>query len=200
MSGSGFTIDFLFCFLLFFGPNNVSPFLFLFFVPHPPILGRVHISHLVSCQRCALFLFCLITFCGLCQCFLYTWIVHFFISITIFCHVYFPLMWDTVILLCCLCWCVYMFCFVLSVWFVSSFCPRELGGLLIYPCPSVRPSVRWFVRASGYRYMVCPAVSSYRFGARALIFCRIFIHIMEVYLSTGFWFSSNILKMTGSWI
>jgi hypothetical protein len=26
-----------------------------------------------------------------------------------------------------------------------------------------------------------------------------FIHIMEVGMSTGFWFSSNILKMTGSW-
>jgi hypothetical protein len=56
-----------------------------------------------------------------------------------------------------------------------------------------------FVRPSGYRYMVCPAISSYSFGATAVIFCRIFIHIMEVCMSTGFWFSSNILKMTGSW-
>jgi hypothetical protein len=31
--------------------------------------------------------------------------------------------------------------------------PRQrVGGILIYPCPSVRPSVR----PSGYRYMVCP--------------------------------------------
>jgi hypothetical protein len=50
----------------------------------------------------------------------------------------------------------------------------------IYPCPS------------GYRYMVCPAISSYSFGATALIFCMMFIHIMEVCMSTGFWFSSNI--------
>ena len=47
--------------------------------------------------------------------------------------------------------------------------------------------------------MVCPASSSYSFRATALIFCRMFIHIMEVCMSTGFWFSSNILKMTGSW-
>ena len=37
-----------------------------------------------------------------------------------------------------------------------------------------------FVRPSGYRYMVCPAISSYSFGATALIFCVMFIHIMEV--------------------
>ena len=35
-----------------------------------------------------------------------------------------------------------------------------------------------FVRPSGYRYMVCPAISSYSFGATALILYRIFIHIM----------------------
>ena len=66
-------------------------------------------------------------------------------------------------------------------------CPRdkESGDILIYPCPSVRPF--------GYRYMVCLAISSYSFGATALIFCMIFIHIMEVCMSTGFWFSSNIL-------
>jgi hypothetical protein len=64
---------------------------------------------------------------------------------------------------------------------------RGGGGILIYPCPS------------GYRYMVCPAISSYSFGATALIFCRMFIHIMEVCMSTGFWFSSNILKMIGGW-
>ena len=46
--------------------------------------------------------------------------------------------------------------------------------------------------------MVCPA-NSYSFRATALIFSRIFIHIMEMCMSTGFWFSSNILKMTGSW-
>jgi uncharacterized protein YjaG (DUF416 family) len=32
------------------------------------------------------------------------------------------------------------------------------------------------------RYMVCPAISSYSFGATALIFCMLFIHIMEVEL------------------
>ena len=36
------------------------------------------------------------------------------------------------------------------------------GGILIYPCPSVCPSI--------YRYMVCSAISSYSFGATALIF------------------------------
>jgi hypothetical protein len=44
---------------------------------------------------------------------------------------------------------------------------KSRGGILIYPCPSVRPS--------RYRYMVCPAISSYSFGATALIFCRMFI-------------------------
>jgi hypothetical protein len=43
-----------------------------------------------------------------------------------------------------------------------------------------------FVHPSGYRYMVCLAISSYSFGATALIFCRMFIHIMEVCMSTGF--------------
>jgi hypothetical protein len=82
----------------------------------------------------------------------------------------------------------------LNSWYIIFLCPCESGGrggILIYPWPSVRPS--------GYRYMVCLAISSYSFGATALIFCRMFIHIMEVCMSTGFWFSSNILKMTGSW-
>ena len=84
------------------------------------------------------------------------------------------------------------------------------GGISIYPL-SVRSSVcpdidilkmtvvglSHFVRPSGHRYMVCPAISSYRFGATALIICRMFIHIMEVCMSTGF--LSNIHKMTGSW-
>ena len=38
----------------------------------------------------------------------------------------------------------------------------------------------------GYRYMVCPAITSYSFGATALIFDMMFIHIMEVCMSTGF--------------
>jgi hypothetical protein len=38
----------------------------------------------------------------------------------------------------------------------------------------------------GYRYMVCPAISSYSFGATALILCLMFIHIMEVCMSTEF--------------
>jgi hypothetical protein len=41
------------------------------------------------------------------------------------------------------------------------------------------------VRPSGYRYMVCLAISSYSFRVTALIFCRMFIHIMEVGMSTG---------------
>ena len=72
---------------------------------------------------------------------------------------------------------------------------RRVGGHINLPCPSVRLAVR----PSGYRYMVCSAISSYSFGATALIFCGMFIHIMEVCMSTGFWLSSNILKMTGSW-
>jgi hypothetical protein len=43
-----------------------------------------------------------------------------------------------------------------------------------------------FVRPSRYRYMVCLAISSYSFGATALIFCMMFMHIMEVCMSTGF--------------
>ena len=39
--------------------------------------------------------------------------------------------------------------------------------------------------------MVCPAISSYSFGATALIFCRMFKHIMEVCMSTGFWWSDG---------
>jgi hypothetical protein len=55
------------------------------------------------------------------------------------------------------------------------------GGILIYPL-----SVRSFVRPDiQCRYMVCPAIC-YSFGATALIFCRMFIHIMEVCMSTGF--------------
>ena len=65
--------------------------------------------------------------------------------------------------------------------------------------PPVHPSVLPSVRPSGYRYMVCSAISSYSFGATALIFCRMFIHIMQVCMSTRFGFSSNILKMTASW-
>ena len=57
--------------------------------------------------------------------------------------------------------------------------------------PPVRPFVRPFVRPSGYRYMVYPAISSYSFGATALIFCRMFIHIMEVCMSTWFWWSDG---------
>jgi hypothetical protein len=49
---------------------------------------------------------------------------------------------------------------------------------------------------SGYRYMVCLAISSYSFGATTLIFCRMFIHIMEVCMSTGFWFSAKYSQNT----
>ena len=43
--------------------------------------------------------------------------------------------------------------------------------------------------------MVCPANSSYSFRATALIFCRMFIHIMEVCMSIFI----KYLIMTGSW-
>jgi hypothetical protein len=64
-------------------------------------------------------------------------------------------------------------------WYLYAPPRRRVGGILIYPCLSVRQS--------GYRCMVCPANSSYSFRATALIFCRMFIHIMEVCMSTGFW-------------
>ena len=54
---------------------------------------------------------------------------------------------------------------------------RRVGGHIKLPL-SIRPS--------GYRYMVCPANSTYSFRATALIFSRMFIHIMEVCMSTGF--------------
>jgi len=114
----------------------------------------------------------------------------------------FSLMWDTVILLCRLCVWLYMTCFVLSGCFFLSVVmpPRQRVEGHINLHLSVRSSVRPLVCPTvGYRYMVCPAVFSYRFRAIALIFCRIFIHIMEVCISTGCWFSSNIVKLTGSW-
>ena len=37
------------------------------------------------------------------------------------------------------------------------------------------------------------SISSYSFGATALIFCRMFIHIMEVCMSTGFWWSGGVI-------
>ena len=62
-------------------------------------------------------------------------------------------------------------------------CPRDYwsgggGGILFYPCPSVR--------SSHLVCIVCPATSSYSFRATALIFCRMFIHIMEMCMFTGF--------------
>jgi hypothetical protein len=83
---------------------------------------------------------------------------------------------------------VYLLFFLSQSYAPDSFlCPRDeesgVGGILIYPCPSFR--------LSGYRYMVCPAISSYSFGATALIFCRMFIHIMEVCMSTEFWWSGG---------
>jgi hypothetical protein len=45
---------------------------------------------------------------------------------------------------------------------------------------SVRSSVRSSVR------ILIHSLSSYSFGATALIFCRMFIHIMEVCMPTGF--------------
>ena len=48
-----------------------------------------------------------------------------------------------------------------------------------------------FVRPSGNRYMIFSGISSYSFGATALIFCKMFIHIMEVCMSTGFWWSGG---------
>ena len=47
--------------------------------------------------------------------------------------------------------------------------------------------------------MVFPVNSFYSVRATALLFCRMFIHKMEVCMFTGFLFPSNILKMTDSW-
>ena len=75
---------------------------------------------------------------------------------------------------------------------VQVFMPpwRRVGGHINLPpvCPFVCSSVR----PSRYRYMVCPAISSYSFGATALIFCMMFIHIMVVCMSTGFWWASFV--------
>jgi hypothetical protein len=86
---------------------------------------------------------------------------------------------------------LYLFCLsqfvyvmVLSTaWFLVDgslliFMPPRQRVILIYLCSSVCPS--------GYRYMVCLAISSYSFGTTALIFCRMFINIMEVCMSTWF--------------
>ena len=56
--------------------------------------------------------------------------------------------------------------------------PRLLiGGHIVLPLS---------VHSSHLVCIVCPANSSYSFRATALIFCRMFIHIMEVCMSTGF--------------
>jgi hypothetical protein len=69
-----------------------------------------------------------------------------------------------------------------NIWWKSKSCGHA-HLLLIYPCPSVRPS--------GYRYMVCPAISSYSFGATALIFCRMFIHIKKNKWKATFHFKAH---------
>ena len=101
------------------------------------------------------------------------------------------------------------FCFSVSHLVTYSFytpAMKSWGGILIYPCLSVRPFVRSSVRPSRYRYMFLfitscikgtwfvwltpPTVlelqlmanSSYSFRATALIFCRMFIHIGGVHV------------------
>ena len=55
--------------------------------------------------------------------------------------------------------------------------PRLLiGGHIVLPLS---------VHSSHLVCIVCPANSSYSFRATALIFCRMFIHMMEVCMSTG---------------
>jgi hypothetical protein len=49
-----------------------------------------------------------------------------------------------------------------------------------------------FVHLSRYRYMVCLAISSYSIGATALIFCMMFIHIMEVDLFINSYSSKTV--------
>jgi hypothetical protein len=54
-----------------------------------------------------------------------------------------------------------------NIWWKSKCCGQVVG-------------LSHFVRPSGYRYMVCPAISSYSFGATALIFCRMLQNIKAV--------------------
>jgi hypothetical protein len=77
------------------------------------------------------------------------------------------------------------------MWYFYAPAMKSRGYINLPPvrpfvCLFVRPSVGPSVRPSGYRYMVCLAITSYSFGATALIFCRMVIHIMEVCMSTGF--------------
>jgi hypothetical protein len=48
-----------------------------------------------------------------------------------------------------------------------------------------------FISQHNISIIVCPANSSYCFGATALILCRMCIHIMEVCMFTGFWWSGG---------
>jgi hypothetical protein len=79
--------------------------------------------------------------------------------------------------------------FHLITWLPVFNVPQFIAKLVIPP--NYQLHRRWRFN-EGALYMVCPAISSYSFGVTALIFCMMFIHIMEVCMSTGFWFSSNI--------
>ena len=73
---------------------------------------------------------------------------------------------------------------VLTVWYFYAPATKSRGGILIYPL-SVHSSVRSSVRIQIHG-----------------IFCRMIIHIMEVCMSTGFWWSDTIMEVcmsTGFW-
>ena len=78
-------------------------------------------------------------------------------------------------------------CLLLQFWSYSFNILQD-----VYACPQdcdffkYSQNDRWldlvilFVRPYIYIYMVYPAISSYSYGATALIFCMVFMHIMEV--------------------
>ena len=76
-------------------------------------------------------------------------------------------------------------------------CPldEDSRGILIYPCSSVRPFVRPDIDTM---YMVCWAISSYSFGATALIFCMMYTHNGGVHVHRILIFIKYLI-MTGSW-
>ena len=79
----------------------------------------------------------------------------------------------------------------IQVW-LYLLCPRNYwsGGILFYPCPSIRPFVR--------HTLVCPA-NSYSFWARPFTFCRQLVRTLKVCIFCGFWLSTIFYKIMDAW-